>query len=520
MTFSAPISADQHRVVAGRYRLIERIGAGGIAEVWRAEDLRLGRAVALKLLRPRAAGALRQRFAGEASRAALVAHPNVVTVYDVGEDGAAAFIAMELVDGQPLDAILRARGALSIQEVARLVAQVAAALDAAHAKGLVHRDVKPANVLVDDAGVAKLSDFGVAETIGVATEELLGTARYVAPELVSGAAPTPRSDVYALGLVAYECLAGRPAFLGDEPVALLRARLESSPPLLRTLRPGLAFAVEVAVSRALVRDPERRYASAGEFAAALEFAAVCSDPTEVLPLLAAPPRRGSPILAAARGLATITPRALEGIAVFVLSLALLRAFAPSADVALREGNTPQGRPAADVKKDVARLAPGAPTVGLKREDTLAAPHAETPAATPAPTATPVPPPAPLAVVVAPAAAAKPQPAPAVKREAKPAPKPVAKKHAPETKPAEKPAAKKPTAIAAPVVKRIPTVIGMKKPDALKALQRAGLAKVRYEVDPKAKGKPWTVVRQEPAAGMPVEKGLVATIFIVGETKRD
>src|SRR5438128_2637708 len=200
------------RVLAGRYRLLERIDEGGAGEVWRARDSKLDRDVAVKVLGPGADDAFRARFADEARRAAAVVHPNVVTVFDEGRDGADAFMVMELVPGKTARELVAERGPLPPHEVSRIVSQVAGALDAAHAAGVVHCDVKPANVIVDPRGIAKLTDFGIARAARDKDEqELLGTARYIAPERVEGGEVTAQTDVYGLGLLAYELLAGQPA---------------------------------------------------------------------------------------------------------------------------------------------------------------------------------------------------------------------------------------------------------------------------------------------------------------------
>jgi serine/threonine protein kinase len=278
----APSSA---RLLARRYRLIERIDEGGAGEVWRARDEKLDRDVAIKLLGPDADDAFRARFADEARRAAAVVHPNVVTVFDEGRDGADAFMVMELVPGKTLREIVAERGPLPPHEVSRLVRQIAAALDAAHAAGVVHCDVKPANVIVDPEGVAKLTDFGIARAARDRDEqELLGTARYIAPERVEGGPVTARTDVYGLGLVAYELLTGRPAFDGATTEELVRERLVGPPPSLRHARVGIDDRLDTIVGRALATEPDHRYASAGAFARAFsEVADRDSDPTSSLP---------------------------------------------------------------------------------------------------------------------------------------------------------------------------------------------------------------------------------------------
>ena len=279
------IRAPTHaRLLATRYRLIERIDEGGAGEVWRARDEKLDRNVAIKLLGADADDAFRARFADEARRAAAVVHPNVVTVFDEGRDGADAFMVMELVPGKTLREIVAERGPLPPNEVSGLIKQVAGALDAAHAAGVIHCDVKPANVIVDPKGVAKLTDFGIARAARDRDEqELLGTARYIAPERVEGGPVTARTDVYGLGLVAYELLTGRPAFDGATSEELVRERLVGPPPSLRLARVGIDDRLDAIVGRALPTVPDRRYASAGGFARAFsEVADRDSDPTSSL----------------------------------------------------------------------------------------------------------------------------------------------------------------------------------------------------------------------------------------------
>ncbi|HET8569733.1 MAG TPA: serine/threonine-protein kinase, partial [Candidatus Limnocylindria bacterium] len=212
-----PETSPGPRLLGERYRLIDQIDRGGAGVVWRAHDERLGRDVAVKVIGAQADQAFRERFQQEARRAAKVSHPNVVAVYDEGQDGTDAFMVMEYVQGRTLRELIAERGPLPPDQAARVVRQVASALDAAHAAGVVHLDVKPANVIVSDEGHAKLADFGVAAAAhGEEERELVGTARYVAPERIEGGPPDPRSDVYGLGLVAYELLAGRPAYQGVE----------------------------------------------------------------------------------------------------------------------------------------------------------------------------------------------------------------------------------------------------------------------------------------------------------------
>jgi len=280
------------RLLAGRYRLTERIDRGGTAEVWRARDERLDRDVAVKVLGAEAEPAFRERFTMEARRAAAVSHPHIVTVFDEGQDGNDAFIVMEEVRGRSLRDIVAERGSLPAPEAARLVAQIAGALDATHQAGLVHLDVKPANVIVDNSGNAKLTDFGIARAARDSEErELVGTARYIAPERVEGKPVSARTDVYGLALVAYELLTGEAAFPGAENEDLLRDRLERGAPHIRSANAGLSETADIVIARGLARDPERRYPTAGAFAEALTEAV--NDPvTRVLrPIIASSARR-------------------------------------------------------------------------------------------------------------------------------------------------------------------------------------------------------------------------------------
>ena len=284
------------RVIAGRYRLSHRIDRGGTAEVWRAHDERLDRDVAVKILGAAADPAFRDRFTTEAKRAASVSHPNIVTIFDEGQDGNDAFIVMEEVRGRSLRDLIAERGALPVGEAVRIVGQIGAALDATHRAGLVHLDVKPANVIIDADGNAKLTDFGIARAAQDSDErDLVGTARYISPERVLGRPVTPRSDVYGLALVAHELLTGTPAFAAAENEDLLRDRLDRGAPHIRDVDGSLSPRTDEVVAKGLDRDPERRYPTAGEFAAALAASTSGTPPvTEVLrpPVRMAGRRRG------------------------------------------------------------------------------------------------------------------------------------------------------------------------------------------------------------------------------------
>jgi serine/threonine-protein kinase len=247
-----------------------------MATVWIAEDPVLSRRVAVKILRADLAAddALRTRFRNEAIAAAKLAHPNVVATYDTGDDDGVAYIVMELVSGPTLRRIIDEVGGLPVRDVIRIGSQVAEALDAAHRAGLVHRDIKPANVLVPEAGPVKVTDFGIAKAVGVddltRTGTVMGTARYLAPEQVNGRPTDARTDVYAVGLLLYEMLCGKPPFGGDTDIATAMARMTTTAPAVRTVRPDVPAALDDVVHRCLARTPDARFASAGAVHDALE----------------------------------------------------------------------------------------------------------------------------------------------------------------------------------------------------------------------------------------------------------
>ncbi len=268
--------------VAG-YRIEAVAGQGGMGVVYRARQIALDRPVALKLIAPDLARdeAFRTRFARESQIAASLDHPNVIPVYEAGEDGDRLFIAMRFVDGTDLGRMLHERGALEPRLAAELVAQAASALDAAHTHGLVHRDVKPANLLI--AGGAErphvyLTDFGLARRDGsstalTSTGQWMGTPDYAAPEQIDGDDVDARTDVYALGCVLFAALAGTPPFSARARLAKAAAHLHDPPPTLRAVRAGVPPAFEAVVARALAKRPKDRYASAGELGAAALAAA-------------------------------------------------------------------------------------------------------------------------------------------------------------------------------------------------------------------------------------------------------
>jgi tRNA A-37 threonylcarbamoyl transferase component Bud32 len=271
MTLTPQTSLDE------RYMLLRRLAFGGMGEVWEGTDVVLDRAVAVKILRAELADddAFRRRFRAEARTAGRVPHPGIAAVFDYGETVVAgkglAYLVMELVPGEALSAILAREGALGTDRTLDVVAQAARALHAAHERGVIHRDVKPANLMVTPDGRVKVTDFGIARPDDheplTATGQVMGTAHYLAPELARGRAATPASDIYALGVVMYECLAGRRPFEGDDQIGVATAHLsEEPPPLPATISPE----VRGLVAAAMEKDPARRIRTGEAFAAAAE----------------------------------------------------------------------------------------------------------------------------------------------------------------------------------------------------------------------------------------------------------
>jgi len=261
-------------VVAGRYELGAHLGRGGASAVFAAHDRRLDRTVAIKFFDPRAWPTAdgRARFDAEARLAAAVNHPNVVQVYDIGVDGDRPYIVMECLPGSTLADALEA-GPLPVARVCDVIVDVLHGLGAAHAAGVLHRDLKPANVLFDAAGNAKVADFGIATSSEpsdlTATGTVVGTPAYLAPERVSGERATVRSDLYAVGVIAYEAFTGARPFRGESPIALAYAIHHTAPTSIRDLRPEVPETVAASVMRAMARRPEDRYEDADEFARAL-----------------------------------------------------------------------------------------------------------------------------------------------------------------------------------------------------------------------------------------------------------
>ncbi|GGO09873.1 hypothetical protein GCM10010116_19800 [Microbispora rosea subsp. aerata] len=263
----------------GDYTIEAAVGRGGMATVYRARDQRLGRAVALKVLAPQLAhdDRFRDRFVRESRLVASIDHPNIIPVYEAGERDGLLFIAMRYVEGSDLRELVQTEGPLPVGRANPLFAQIAAALDAAHAHGLVHRDVKPANILVTRADHVYLTDFGLTKSssaeAGLTSHgHFMGTPRYVAPEQIRGLPVDGRSDLYAFACVVYEALAGQPPFQRDSELALLYAHVSHDPPPLTPYRPDLPHAVNAVITRALAKSPDERFETCRAFVFALRDA--------------------------------------------------------------------------------------------------------------------------------------------------------------------------------------------------------------------------------------------------------
>ncbi len=268
------------QVVLGRYTVERELGRGGMGAVYLARDAKLAERVALKTISSMLSGdpqELVDRLRLEVQAARKVTHPNVIRIHDLGEDGPLLFISMEYIEGETLQARVKRLGPLAIAEAHALLGDISSGMAAAHAAGIIHRDLKPQNVLVAAGGgarVVKVIDFGLAKssfaTGMTATGLIMGTPEYMAPEQVRGRRSDARTDVYALGAIAYYVLAGRPPFPGDTPIAVGFAQVNDPPAPLRELRPEVPQKLEETVLRALSKDAQARYRDAGEWKAALE----------------------------------------------------------------------------------------------------------------------------------------------------------------------------------------------------------------------------------------------------------
>src|SRR4051812_34352201 len=276
-------SVDRDTLIDGRYRVIKRLGSGGMADVYRAEDEQLGRQVALKLLYRHLAEDVSfvERFRREASSAAGLQHPSIVSIFDRGEWDGTYYIAMELIRGRTLKDVIRERGPAPADAAVDIVLQILRAARFAHQRGVVHRDIKPHNVLIDEEGRVKVADFGIARAGAsdmTETGSVMGTAQYLSPEQAQGKPVDARSDLYSIGIVLYEMLTGTVPFDGESPVTVALKQVSEAPVPPRVRNPEVPATLDAVVMRAMEKDPARRYQTADAFIEALLGA-----PQEVLP---------------------------------------------------------------------------------------------------------------------------------------------------------------------------------------------------------------------------------------------
>ncbi|RBY88704.1 serine/threonine-protein kinase [Blastococcus sp. TF02A-26] len=347
-----------------RYELAQLIASGGMGQVWRGTDVLLGRPVAVKVLRSEYTGdpTFLARFRAEAQHAAALSHPNIASVFDYGETRSEygetlAYLVMELVEGEPLSAVLRREGPLDTATTLSVLQQTAAALSEAHRVGLVHRDVKPGNILVCPDGSVKITDFGIAWSAGsvplTRTGQVIGTPQYLSPEQAEGRLATPASDVYALGLVGYECLAGHPAFDGDNAVTIALKQLREDP---EPLSADLPTGVRTIITRALAKDPAARMPDGGAFAEAVAAVRAGRAPADeprdtglrAVPLAPPPGRSDTGPDTALVGARRTPPPPVRrrASAVLVPLVALLLGAAAAAGVFLALSSTPPSTPVA------------------------------------------------------------------------------------------------------------------------------------------------------------------------------
>ena len=260
-----------NKLLAGRYELIEKIGEGGMAVVYKGKDRLLNRYVAIKILRPEFTKDEQfiESFKRESQASARLSHANIVGVYDVGKEGNIHFIVMELIDGKVLSEVIKEKGRIEYKEAISIIRQVASALSLAHKNQIIHRDIKPHNILITSTGVAKLADFGIAKAVSAATivggnNKIMGSVHYFSPEQARGAYVDERSDIYSLGIVLYEMLTGKVPFDGDNPVSIALMHINDPMPSLTKEVPGIPPQLEKIVNKATEKYQSNRYKTVDE----------------------------------------------------------------------------------------------------------------------------------------------------------------------------------------------------------------------------------------------------------------
>jgi len=262
-------------LLANRYELIDKIGSGGMATVYRARCQTLDRIVAVKVLKDELAAdpSLVSRFKTEAMSAARLSHPNLVNIFDVGEDNGIHYIVMEYIEGHTLRDVISKQGPLTPQQAVNIASMVCDGLEHAHSRGLIHRDIKPHNILVTDDGNVKLADFGIARVVNTSTitygSNVMGSVYYISPEQAKGEAVGPETDIYSLGCVLYEMITGKPIFEGDSPITVALKHVHEDPISPRVLNPAVPGGLERIILRAVAKDPAVRYHSAHDMKEAL-----------------------------------------------------------------------------------------------------------------------------------------------------------------------------------------------------------------------------------------------------------
>ncbi len=299
----------------GRYRLEGELGQGGMAVVYRAHDERLNRPVAIKMLRPQFAGDQNflTRFRREAQAVAILSHPNLAAVWDTGEVNAIPYIVMELVDGDNLKTRIAAQAPFSAERAVGLMIQICEGVGAAHRAGVVHRDLKPQNILLARTGQIKVTDFGIARSLAATTSTtqtgpVWGTAQYIAPEQAAGQPVAPATDVYSLGVILYEMVTAHLPFEADTPLALAMQHLQAEPPPIRTYNPSVPVGLEHIITKAMAKKAQARYPDADALCSALKayqrLGEQMTGPIPVIPRQAAPPGTTAgpaPVRAAPKG---------------------------------------------------------------------------------------------------------------------------------------------------------------------------------------------------------------------------
>jgi serine/threonine-protein kinase len=270
--------SNNETLLNNRYRLIAQQGSGGMAVIYKATDIELGRTVAVKILRPSLSSddAFLMRFRNEAKAVAKLAHPNIVTVHDVGHEGPTHYIVMEFVEGQDLKKIIRTEGVLSVERTLRLAIQICAGIGFAHRAGLVHADVKPQNILVTKEDIVKVTDFGIAQALSDSQpieqrqSVVWGSPHYFSPEQARGEKPTPASDVYAIGIVMFEMLTGRLPYMGTSQQELALAHLREPVPMITEVNPSVPENLARIVHKVMSKEPSARYRTADQLGNILE----------------------------------------------------------------------------------------------------------------------------------------------------------------------------------------------------------------------------------------------------------